>query len=113
MHAELDLNVRIDGQQLGERGPDDGLSCVDACCDADRACGLVAQLAEGGELRFDAVEMRTDGASSRYPASEGTTLRVVRVNRRSPSRSSSARIVWLSADGETPICAAARVKLRA
>jgi hypothetical protein len=39
-------------------------------------------------------------------------LRIVRVSSRSPSRSSSARIVWLSADGETPICAAARVKLR-
>jgi hypothetical protein len=38
---------------------------------------------------------------------------VVHVSSRSPSRSSSARIAWLSAEGETPICAAARVKLRA
>jgi hypothetical protein len=51
-------------------------------------------------------------ASSRSPASVGATLRVVRVSRRRPSRSSKARIVWLSAEGETPVSAAARVKLR-
>ena len=49
---------------------------------------------------------------SRSPASVGVTLRVVRVSSRRPSRSSSARIVWLNAEGETPIFAAARVKLR-
>src|SRR5689334_19099729 len=48
----------------------------------------------------------------RSPASVGATLRVVRVRRRKPSRASSARIRWLSADWETPSCAAARVKLR-
>jgi hypothetical protein len=35
MHAELDLNVRIDWQKLGERGPDDRLSGMDACRDAE------------------------------------------------------------------------------
>lgn len=48
----------------------------------------------------------------RSPASVGETLRVVRVNSRMPSRVSSARMVWLSAEGDTPSCAAARVKLR-
>ncbi|MCY1242380.1 hypothetical protein D9M72_553380 [compost metagenome] len=51
-------------------------------------------------------------ASSRSPASVGETLRVVRVSRRTPSRASSARMVWLSADCETPSWAAALVKLR-
>jgi len=50
--------------------------------------------------------------SRRSPASVGATLRVVRVNSRKPSRSSRPRMVWLSADCETPSCAAARVKLR-
>jgi hypothetical protein len=49
---------------------------------------------------------------TRSPASVGDTLRVVRVSRRSPMRSSSWRIDWLSADCETPSLAAARVKLR-
>lgn len=50
--------------------------------------------------------------SSRAPASVTETLRVVRVSSRTPSRASSASIEWLSAERETPICAAARVKLR-
>ena len=50
--------------------------------------------------------------SRRSPASVGATLRVVRVSSRRPSRSSSPRMVWLSADCETPSFAAARVKLR-
>lgn len=50
--------------------------------------------------------------SSRSPASVGETLRVVRVSSRMPSRVSSARTVWLSAEGDTPSCAAAQVKLR-
>ncbi|MNT46859.1 hypothetical protein D3C72_1835320 [compost metagenome] len=48
---------------------------------------------------------------SRWPASVGATLRVVRASRRTPSRSSSARSVWLSAEGVTPSFAAAFVKL--
>lgn len=47
----------------------------------------------------------------RAPASVTETLRVVRVSRRTSMRVSSARTEWLSADGETPNCAAARVKL--
>ncbi|MNY69812.1 hypothetical protein D3C86_2078100 [compost metagenome] len=51
-------------------------------------------------------------ARSRLPASVGVTLRVVRVNKRTPMRSSSLRIVRLSEDCDMPRCAAARVKLR-
>jgi len=47
----------------------------------------------------------------RWPASVGDTLRVVRVSSRTPRRASSARMVWLTADCDTPSCAAARVKL--
>ena len=46
------------------------------------------------------------------PASVGATLRVVRASRRTPSCSSRPRTAWLNADGETPSCFAARVKLR-
>jgi hypothetical protein len=84
---------------------------VNACRDPDRACGFVAQFAERGEIRFDPVEMRADRAEQ--PFARFRRNNASGVSSRSPSRSSSARIVWLSADGETPICAAARVKLRA
>ncbi len=50
--------------------------------------------------------------SRRSPASVSPTLRVVRVRSRMPSRVSSWRMVWLSADCETPSFAAALVKLR-
>ena len=46
------------------------------------------------------------------PASVGTTLRVVRFNRRMPSRVSSARIAWLSEDAVTLRSSAALRKLR-
>ena len=46
------------------------------------------------------------------PASVGATLRVVRASRRTPSRSSRVRMVWLSADAVMPSLAAALVKLR-
>ena len=45
------------------------------------------------------------------PAAVGATLRVVRFNSRTPSRASSWRMVWLSADGDSPRCSAARAKL--
>ncbi len=48
---------------------------------------------------------------SRPPAAVDTTLRLVGPSNRRPSRSSRLRIVWLSADGDTPSLAAARVKL--
>ncbi len=50
--------------------------------------------------------------SKASPAEVGTTLRVVRLRRRTPSCSSRFRIVWLSVDAEMPSCFAARVKLR-
>ena len=42
------------------------MCCVDACGDADQARRLVPELAECGELRFDPVEMRTDGAKQMF-----------------------------------------------
>jgi hypothetical protein len=48
----------------------------------------------------------------RSPASVGATLRIVRVNRRTPNRASRSRMVWLSEDCDMPSLAAARVKLR-
>ena len=81
--------------------------------DADGAGGLVPKFAQGRELGLDLVEARARRCRSRRsPASVGETLRVVRVSSRSPSRASSPRMVWLSADCETPSLAAALVKLR-
>ena len=80
--------------------------------DPDRAGRLLAQLVSGRELGIDLLESRPDRPSSRSPASVGDTLRVVRVSSRTPSRASSPRMVWLSADCETPSFAAALVKLR-
>src|SRR3989442_3051873 len=51
-------------------------------------------------------------AMSCSPAGVGATLRVVRASRRTPNRSSSPRIAWLTAEVETPRRFAARVKLR-
>ena len=50
--------------------------------------------------------------NGRSPASVVETLRGVRVSSRRPSLVSSARMVWLNADWDTPSCAAALVKLR-
>jgi len=46
------------------------------------------------------------------PASVGATLLVVRESSRTPTRSSSPRMAWLIAEGDTPNRLAARVKLR-
>src|SRR5258705_1680875 len=50
-------------------------------------------------------------ANSVRPASVRETLRVVRLNSLVPTRSSSARIVWLKAERERPSLGAARTKL--
>ena len=47
----------------------------------------------------------------RLPASVKPTLRVVRVNSATPTRPSSARTAWLTAEGVTPRSAAAARKL--
>ena len=39
---------------------------MDAGGDADEACGLVAELVEGGELGVDPVEKRADGAEQPF-----------------------------------------------
>src|SRR5438093_2517370 len=51
-------------------------------------------------------------AMSCSPPSVGATLRVVLASRRTPICSSSPRIAWLRAEGDTPSRFAARVKLR-
>ena len=68
------------------------------------------------ESRSSAPRMSPSAGRSRArnssPASVRATLRVVRASRRTPTRSSSARMAWLKAEGDTPSCFAARVKLR-
>ena len=104
---DLYLDVRILRQEPLQGRPEDRLGRVLSGGDPDGAGWLLAQLAEGRQLRFDLVEPRTDASKQAF-----ATLRVVRLSSRSPSRASSPPTVWLSADWETPSWAAARVKLR-
>ena len=54
----------------------------------------------------------TENKPGHLALEQDETLRVVRGRRRTPSRASSWRMVWLSADCDTPSFAAAFVKLR-
>ena len=81
--------------------------------DPNGAGGLLPKFTQGRKLGFDLLEPRAHGVKQIARLLRvGATLRVVRVRSRSPSRSSSPRIVWLNADCETPSRAAALVKLR-
>ena len=100
---ELDRDVGIARQQLLQRRPQDRV--------ARHVRAAVIRIVPAGLSRSSLSAAspprspRTAGAtrrSSRSPASVGETLRVVRVRRRTPSRASRPRMVWLSADCETP-----------
>src|SRR5947209_4718188 len=60
----------------------------------------------------DLLDGRPSSAEQAQPASVSATLRVVRFSNRTRRRSSSCRIVWLSAEGVTPIYDAAARMLR-
>src|SRR5437868_9234421 len=61
---------------------------------------------------FTSEKIGVNRAASRIPASVGVTERVVRLRRRTPSRSSRSRTDWLKVEAETPRSRAARLKLR-
>jgi hypothetical protein len=63
---------------------------------AQRAGRGIAQIADLIERVVKFQKERRIRASRRLPASVGATLRVVRLNRRTPSRVSRSRMVWLS-----------------
>ena len=109
---DLDLDVRVPPQKLHELGPKDGVGRIFRRGNPNGPGGLFAKLAQGRQLGVDLLKARTEVRSRRSPASVGETLRVVRVRSLRPRRASSARMVWLSADCETPSLAAAFVKLR-
>jgi hypothetical protein len=109
--AQLDMNVGIARKEPLQRGPEDCRRGMLRGRDADRAGRLLPQLAEGGELRAKLSSAGRSVRNSRSPAAVGATLRVVRVNRRTPSRVSRRRMVWLSEDCDVQSFAAARVKL--
>ncbi len=58
------------------------------------------------------IQILQSRSNKRWPASVTKTLRVVRCSKRTPRRSSSCRIKWLSADGVTWSRDAAARKLR-
>jgi hypothetical protein len=107
---DLDLDVRIFPQEFRKFRPEDRVSHMVDGTDPNGAGGLVPKFTQGHKLGLDLLKPRAHGGRS--PASVGETLRVVRIRSRTPSRASSPRIVWLSADCETPSFAAAFVKLR-
>ena len=76
-----------------------------SCGPSAKACHLVQCAAHIGQGR-------AQSGDELLSSSFGATLRVVRASNRTPSRSSNPRIAWLSADGDTPSCLAARVKRR-
>ena len=63
---DLDLDVGIVRQQLGQRGPENRLSRVLAGRDADRAGGLRAQFAESGQFGVDLLEPWAHGAQKTF-----------------------------------------------
>lgn len=73
-----------------------------ACC-----CFARQRLDLGGDL----LEQGRDGQHELFARVGEATLRVVRASRRTPSRSSRVRMVWLT-DAVMPSLAAALVKLR-
>ena len=58
---DLDLDVRVLGQELGELRPEYGIDGMVAGRDANRAGGLVAKVAQGLELGLDLLEPRAHG----------------------------------------------------
>ena len=57
---KFDLDVRILRKKFLELGPEHVLDGVVGRHDPDRACGLVAQLAERGDLCFNLIEAGAD-----------------------------------------------------
>jgi hypothetical protein len=104
---DLQLDVRVVRQKLVERWPQDGPYRVIAGGDADGARGLVAQLAQRGHLRLDLVKARPRGMRQavlrlgRRDAAGGTGQQP-----RAQPRFQPPRTVRLSADCDTPSCAA-------
>jgi hypothetical protein len=58
---DLDIDVRMIRQEPLQGGLQDGNRRMLASRDPNRAGGLLAQLAQGGELRLDLLEPRRDG----------------------------------------------------
>jgi hypothetical protein len=77
-----------------------------------RPAGLFLWPAMSSSARPTSVRAGFSRATSCSPASVNATLLVVRASRRTPNSSSSVRIAWLMAEGETPRRFAAFVKLR-
>jgi hypothetical protein len=110
---DLDGDVGMVGQQLGERGAQDGLGGMFDRGDADGVpAGLPRTSPSAAMLASRSWSVGARVRRSRSPASVGATLRMVRARSCSLSRASSRRTIWLSADCDMPSFAAARVKLR-
>ena len=110
---DLDLDVGIARKELRQSRPEDRLGGVLAGGDPDGAGGLLAQLAQRRQLGVDLVEARTDAAKQAL-AGLGRGHAAGRAGQQPIANRAlrGSRIVWLSADWDTPSCAAARVKLR-
>jgi hypothetical protein len=110
--GDLDADVRKFLLEPLNCGPEDGFGRVLARDQTDGARGLVAQPVSDASASSIPSKCGPIVSSSRCPASASDTLRVVRVNNRTPRPSSRPLTVWLKADGETPSLAAPLAKLR-
>ena len=110
---DLDLDVGIVGQELGELGPQDRVGRMLDRGDPDGAGGLVAKFAQRRKLGLDLLEAagRRSGAAVRPPPSARRCAWCGSAAGR-PAALPARASVWLSADCDTPSFAAARVKLR-
>jgi hypothetical protein len=108
---DLDLDVGLIGQQLLERGPQYGFGRMLAAVMRMVPAGLSRSARKAASSTSISSSRGPTDRRRRAPASVGATRRVVRAKSRIPSRSSSARTVWLNADCDTPSFAAALVKL--
>ena len=110
--GDLDFDVRIFRQEFCQLWPEDRVDCMVAGRDPNGTGWLLPKFTQGRKLGLNLLKPRADDLKQAFAGSVGDTLRVVRVRSRTPRRASSSRMVWLSADCETPSFAAAFVKLR-
>jgi hypothetical protein len=107
----LNEEVRILRQPVAQDRPKNRAGSMFAGGEPNRADRLVGRLPRQASAVSMSWRFGISALDRRSPASVGATLRVVRVSRRRRA-APPARMVWLSADCDTPSWAAARVKLR-
>jgi hypothetical protein len=58
---QIDVDVRVSGQEIAKRWPQDSLGSVIHGSEADRSCWLVPKFGKGGKPGFYLLHVRADG----------------------------------------------------